>query len=214
MSKETEKLMVRAAELEREVALIPAKIEALIIKDDASLVVANNETKNIRAIRKEVAEFFDPNIGRLHTAHKEAVAQKKKFDDPLAAAEKLNKGKIARYYHELEQQALEAERAAYKAKQEAEEKAQALAAAGEAKKAEEFLSQYQNEPLPAVVTPKLEGTYIVKLPKFRLLNLDSVPREYLMLDQVKVMAAVKAAKGLITIPGIEIYFEDSVRMKQ
>jgi len=37
-----------------------------------------------------------------------------------------------------------------------------------------------------------------------------IPREYLIPDEVKIGGVVRATKGSIQIPGIEIYSEDQV----
>lgn len=55
------------------------------------------------------------------------------------------------------------------------------------------------------------GTSIRKEKKYRVINLDLVPREYLCLDEKKVELLVKAG---MDIPGIEVYEEEKVILRR
>lgn len=50
--------------------------------------------------------------------------------------------------------------------------------------------------------------------KFRIINPSDVPREYLMLDEKYIGQIVRASKGKKQIPGIEIYFEDTIASRK
>ena len=51
----------------------------------------------IKALRGEANKVFGPIIADAHRAHKTAIAQKAKVDDPLAEAEELYKSKMGAY---------------------------------------------------------------------------------------------------------------------
>ena len=57
----------------------------------SSITLFNCLKKDLRA---KIAETFDPIISKAHAAHKEAVGQKKKHDDPLEQAQRIIKGKM------------------------------------------------------------------------------------------------------------------------
>ena len=118
----------------------------------------------IKEMRAKVAEVFDPIIEKAHKAHKEAVAQKKKFDEPLDQAQRPLKQGLIRYDEEekrkaekkrLELEAIERK----KAEDEALEVAELLEQVGDKEAAEELLSK-PVEPAPVAVqkaTPKITG---------------------------------------------------------
>lgn len=208
-----------AQELEKRALSLPEKAKAIIVNDDWSLSRANKVLVYIKGIRKEISDFCDPNIDRLHKAHKEALAQKKKFEQPLIEAEGYIKTQIASYMAELERKRREAEEAARKAEEERkrleDEKLRLAIEAeekGESQKAEEILNEKipETKPIPIIEKPKLEGVSIRKIPKWRVTDEKLIPREFMMIDSAKITNLVRATKGEIGIPGIEIYFEDSV----
>lgn len=207
--------------LEKEVVGFPDQASRIIVCDDKTLKGANDFVVAIKKMRKEVADTFNPIIEKAHKAHKEALAQKKKYEAPLIEAEKTIKLQIASYMSELERKRREAEEAAKKAEEERQrleeenlKKAKTLEAAGYYEDAENLKSEI---PTPAPIdipsSPKLEGTSISKIVKWRIKDFSQIPRDYLMIDSAKITKAVKASKGEIRIPGIEVYTEDSVRVK-
>ena len=66
---------------------------------------------------------------------------------------------------------------------------------------------------PIPEPPKLEGTHIKKLWRWKIIDLDNVPREYMTVDVLKVNAQVKAFKDKTNIPGIKAYQESIVASK-
>ncbi len=63
--------------------------------------------------------------------------------------------------------------------------------------------------------PKVSGSYTREVWKFRVKDLDKVPREYLMLDEQAVGALVRAKHKLAEklIPGIEVWDESRTVIK-
>lgn len=207
--------------LEREVVGFPEQASRIIIHDDKTLKGANVFVVAIKKMRKEVKETFDPIIDKAHKAHREALDQKKKYEGPLIEAEKIVKLQIASYMNELDRKRREAEEAARKAEEERkkleEEKlkqAKSLEAAGYYEDAENLKNEIPTPaPLDIPSAPKLEGTSISKIVKWRIKDFSQIPREYLEADSAKITRAVKSSKGTIQIPGIEIYTEDSVAVR-
>jgi len=68
----------------------------------------------------------------------------------------------------------------------------------------------ETKPVEYVPAPKLEGTSIRKIWKWRLDKIELVPREYLIVNANAIMAAIRENKGATKIPGIQVYSEDSV----
>jgi hypothetical protein len=51
-------------------------------------------------LRKEISGTFDPIIKKAHEAHKEAVAQKKRYTEPLDKADEFDRKALALYHDE------------------------------------------------------------------------------------------------------------------
>lgn len=206
-------------DLEKKALSLPEKVKAIEVRDNSSLERANKALIFIKAVRKEISDFCDPNIKRLHEAHKEALVQKKKFEKPLIEAEGYIKSQISSYIAEIERKRREAEEAVRKAEEERkrieEEKLRAVIEAeenGDNQRAEEILNEEIPEDKPILIQPKpkLEGISIRKIPKWKIINEKLIPKEFMMVDSAKITSLVRTTKGEIRIPGIEVYFESSV----
>lgn len=106
--------MSRAEELETKALSVPDQAEGLTIETAKQFLHAGEFLRNIKALRGEIDDAFDPIIKKAHEAHKEAIDQKKKVEAPLVRAELIVKPKIAIYLQEEERKRQEAELLAQK----------------------------------------------------------------------------------------------------
>lgn len=203
----------------------PLRATALVIEDSVTYVQASEFLKDIKALRKEVDAAFDPIISKAHDAHKEACGQKKRAEAPLAEAEQIIKRGLVAWDDAQEQiRRAEERRLAELARQEAErqriEEAAALEReAGASVDAQEaYYLRREAEALietpivtpPVFVpssTPKVAGLSYREVWKFRVVQAAKVPREYLIVDEIKIGQIVRALKGETKIDGIEVYRE-------
>lgn len=81
----------------------PDRARALAVTTPENYVEAGELLKAIKALRKEVDATFDPIISAAFAAHREACAQKKKAETPLAEAEQILKRGLITYDTEQEQ---------------------------------------------------------------------------------------------------------------
>ncbi|MFH2074382.1 MAG: hypothetical protein ABIJ57_03415 [Pseudomonadota bacterium] len=87
--------------IEAKINPIIAQANALVIRCQADLESAKDTiSKVIKALKKEIDETFDIIISKAFSAHKEAVAQKKRHYEPLDAAERQIKQKMGTYLDE------------------------------------------------------------------------------------------------------------------
>ena len=100
------------AKVEERSLTLTEEVNGVSISDQESLNKANNFLAEIKGLRKEVADTFDPIISKAHKAHAEALAQKKKIDAPLADAEKTIKRGMAFYIDEQDRKREEEEKVA------------------------------------------------------------------------------------------------------
>ena len=194
---------------------------------------------DIKKIRKQIDETFDPHIKAAHAAHKNLVATKAKFNAPLEAAEGVLKARTGKYLQEqeaarqAEQRRLEAEaRQQEQARRDAEAaaiRAQAEAQAKEAATkadAKAILAEAKQEtaaiaaaPMivtapvapPAPVAPK--GVTKSTVWKFRIVDEKAIPHEYLLIDEAKIGKIVRAMRGETRIAGVEVYPETQVGVR-
>jgi len=192
-------------DLENQALSFPQRAEFISVHSQSTLTRANDFLKLIKNFQKQISDFFDPNIARLHTAHKEAKAQKSLFEQPLKKAEEIVKEVIRKYLVEQEALRIEAEE---KARQEAEkrfEEARELERLGEKEKAEQIRKEETalSPALPPVV--KAEGTHLTKRWTWEVQDISKIPEEYFVLDELKINALVRSLKGSVKIPGIRVF---------
>jgi len=197
-------------------ALITTAGQFNIINNDV-YVEAMNFAKSIKLLVKEVEDTFDPVVSKAHSTWKEAIAQKNKHLEPLNQALALLDGKGKTFRREQELIRLEAERKARElAQKEADRLAKQAAKAAESgkeAKAEELQQRAEelkaSTPIVESKVSKIAGIPIRTNYKFKMIDEKLIPREYLTPDTVKIGQVVRATKGTLSIPGIEIYTEDS-----
>ncbi len=152
---------------------------------------------------------------KAHEAHKEACDQEREhLTDPLAA--KAHTRSLMLKWGAEQEEIRKAEEArlqvlARKAEEEAQlAAALAAEAAGHTEKAQEIIEEEVYVP-PVILqktTPKIQGVRFQTVWKFRYLDEMKIPRKYLIPDEVKIGATIRAWKreGEV-IPGIEAYWE-------
>lgn len=199
-------------ELSEKTDLVLSDVKTLTIKTDEQFQNAANFLKTIKAIQKEIDDYFDPAIRKAHEAHKEILNAKKKQSEPLQQAERILKSKISQYHAEEERKRLEEQR---RIEEEARKKA-------EERRLNEAIETGDDSILdePIIVpqvqvkdTTKTEGISYQDNWKFRVIDKKKVPEEYKMIDEKKIGQVVRAMKEKTNIPGIEVYPEKIVKAK-
>lgn len=206
-------------ELERKVNTIPVKAQEAVVRDQETLTAANELLLGIKTLQKEVGESWDRVIAKAHEAHKEALAGKRKYESPLALAEKLIKDKISAYLLEEKRKREEAAAKAYRAEQErirleanALPAAQAAEDRGDREGAERILEdaaakeQAITKAVPIIPRrPETTGIRTQETWTFRVTDPNLIPREYLTIDMVKIGKIVRELKSNTRIPGVQAY---------
>src|SRR3990167_9096875 len=85
-------------DIEQRALALPEQSRSLVVCDDATYQQAGEFLLRIKTVRKELDATFDPVIAKAFATHKEAVAQKRRHEEPLALAETVIKGRMAEYY--------------------------------------------------------------------------------------------------------------------
>lgn len=210
-----------ALDISSEALIYPTKAREIKVRDQVSLDAANALLRGVKALLARIAATFDPIIKQAHEAHRMAIEKKKKEEAPLLEAERIMKTEIGRYLAEQDRLRREAEE---KAKREAEEaerqRLQKIEAAIEAEERgkmdeaekifEEALAVEPPKPTPIPEPVKVQGTHARKDLRWRVVDLAIVPREFLMIDQLKIVGVFRIQREKMAIPGIKVYEETVV----
>lgn len=135
-------------ELTRQVETFPAQAQGLLVVDEPTFVRAGELLLTIKGLRKAIEETFGPIVAKAHATWKEAIAQRKKHDEPLDQAERVVKGQLADY-HDAQERIRRAEEQRLRDEAALLEAAEAEAA-GDTELAQDIL---ETGPTVAVVVP-------------------------------------------------------------
>ncbi len=206
-------------ELRNEVTAIEELANSIVITNAKDYEDAAEICKQVKITNQNVTAYWEPMRKSTYDAYNTVLAHKKEMVKPLETAEKTLKAKMVEYNTKMETQRRIAEANAKKAAQ-AEvdrllEEAQAALDAGDTARAEELLAEadaYDTAATTMVVTgdkPTANGTTAMKTWTIKVTDPAKVPVnvngvEIRPVDEAAVLKLVKAMKGNIAIPGIEI----------
>jgi hypothetical protein len=166
-----------------------------------------NQTRPIEAAADEIRDYYKPITGTCETMVKTLKDAILKFDqEERRKAEEA--ARIARLKAE-EEARKERERLAKLAEKQMEQ--------NRFEKAEETINRMEEvAPVVApVIMPQIQkqkGESTRKIWKFRVIDEKLIPREYLTRDDKKIQGVVNSLKSDANIPGIEVYFEESLAL--
>lgn len=206
--------------LEASTALVVSQAEAIVISNDVDYEAAGLFLREeVKQMLEAIAETFDPIVAAAHATHKEAVAQRKRHQEPLLEAEQIVKRSMSAYYREQEiareAAAQEAREAARLAEEDRKvEEAARLERDGRQDAADDRLRQ-PVAPIvaaPAPAPPQAAGVSVRKVWKWRAIGDGSgIKPAFRKIDEAKIGKAVRAmgkdAEDLVG--GIEAYQEIS-----
>ena len=203
-------------QIEKQVLKILRETEGVKITDNESCERLDSQLTRVKAMRRGWAGFMDPEI-RVYDGKADALrALKKRLDDPLARREIEMKQEIAGWVLKVKAQErkaqIEAEqRAAKDAEKAREREAEALRKAGNAAEARQLEKQpiIVSPIVSRVQTPKI-ASYLREDWKFRIVDVNAIPREFMIPDMLKIGKLVRAMKSETRISGIEVYSEASM----
>ena len=226
----TNPLTELASEVRPSIAPLEAEAEAIQIVDQDSYDEACDIARNAVEARKTIKERLEPGKAAAHTAWKEWVGLENEMLGLVEGAEKIAKGKLAKWDAEQERLRREEEaRLAEEARKKEEEAKLQEAAAAEADGAsEEEVEAILDEPAPqvAVMAPRTyqrntgvtfqetwsgEVThkptliqYVAKHPQFS---------HIFKIDQPALNAMARSQKGLFQMPGAKAVKVTNVAIK-
>lgn len=221
-------LRVAEQKFEGEASLWEMRSLEIAVQDQVGLDQAGEFLHDIKAMRDEIAATFDPIIKATNYAHKAAVAQKKRFDDPLEQADRTIRLKVSDFAREEQRKAreeaalLEAERREEEAK--ARRAAAELEAAGEIEQAQEMEQQAEElaAPPPVKAPAKTKGVAVREKWEYAVEDLEklvravaegTVPLRVLTADKKVLGQLTRSLKHDLNFPGVRTWDAGAVAVR-
>lgn len=200
---------------------IVAHASMLVVKDDVTRRQGAEILMEIKKFSDVVKTRFKTPVELAFKAHRSMTALRDSVLNPFSDAERTIKRKIADYEMAIEQKRREE---ADKLRREAEAKAKAEQMA----KAQEQMDKGDlagcqktlDAPIVTIVAKvetkepeKISGLSFREDWKFEIEDESLIPREYLMVDEIKIRKLVKALQKSTNIPGIRVYADKTPIVK-
>lgn len=207
MSDETNIEVIKA-----EVMPVAIDAAAMVVTNAEQYAVASEFLKTIKGAQKKVVDFFAPMKQKAHEAHKAITQQESATLKPLQDAETSLKRNLLTFYNEQERIRIEAQRklqaeadeAARKERERLEREASKLKTPElKAERLEQAASVIAPVVSVASVAPVVSGQSIRKTWTAKVVNLELVPREWLVVNEKALDAFAKATKGAVKVAGVE-----------
>ena len=217
-TKDTVDITPEAQELIKEAEGIVAEYRTYTIVDNAQYSSAGDALKRIKTKAAELEELRKSMTKPLDESKKRIMDFFRKPLDFLAQAESIIKRSMLGFQQAEERKRLEAERKAKElADKEAEKlrkKAEKEAAKGNTAKAEELKQQAEETaaitPVVASTVEEVKGVSTKKIWKYRIVDANVIPREYMIPNEKMLGDVARATKGQLPISGVEFYSEDII----
>jgi hypothetical protein len=180
------------------------------VRSDADVRLATDDLAVIGGLRKKLDELkreYEEPFKEHLAAFREAFIR---FTQPLVDADRINREKWMAY------------RRAVEVAQHRAEETNRMAQEVARRQAEESGTGEITVDTTPVAAPQAANTVrstlgtssAYKIPKYRILDFKVLPDEYKLPDAGKITRVIKAAKGQIVIPGVEIFFEETLAVRQ
>ncbi|KKM74863.1 hypothetical protein LCGC14_1396010 [marine sediment metagenome] len=196
--------------LRKDVDEILAEMEQLDITTNEQFETTGAFVQGIKSKQKEVKDHYEQKRARSYDIYKAVTTKISSYIDPLAKAERIVKKKLGDYRVEMVRlrRIEETEKLAI-----AETQAETRQLADAEETGDDSIL---DEPLivapPVLETevPKMKGISFTTVWKFDVVNVDDLPRKYMIIDVKKIQGVVNALKDASSIPGIRVFSEQQV----
>jgi uncharacterized membrane protein YqiK len=187
-----------------DVKAIKAKYKELDDTRKSLTAPIEESKKKIIALFKSPLDF----LKRAEEAVKKAMVSWQTEQEKIRRAEEARLAEIQR--KEAEKLQAQAAREAARAESLKTDKAKAAAKAQAEKLEAEAVAVTSITPVVESSIEEVAGISTRKIWKFKVINADDIPREYMIPDEKFIGQIVRASKGKKQIAGIEIYSEDII----
>lgn len=199
--------------LQPEVSKLAEFARVIVIGTAEQYNVAADYLKSIKGMLNQIENARTRITKPINESLREVNKQAKEASAPLETAEQQIKRAMIGYTTEQDRLRREEQRKADENARKEQERLNAqaakAAAAGKVEKAEQLQERAATVVAPVIQreAPKVSGVSMRTAWLFEVTDPAAVPREYLMVDEVKVRKVVGALQGATNIPGIRVYSE-------
>lgn len=212
------KALEKRETIEREINSVQAIATSIVITNNNGYREAGELLVTIKKVKKTIEEYFKPLKEAAHKSWKQLCDRENQETAKLTPAlDHLNKQMTVWNIEQDRLRKAEEERLRQEAfkREEDDRLAAALQAEQEGNKEEAIaiLEEPVFVPSPIVESsvPKISGQTMTTTWKWRLKDINLVPRQYLTTNDIAINQVVRALKDKSNIPGIEPYEVSSMR---
>lgn len=208
----------KVVEIQNESNLNIQKANQFEIKTNQDYLNAGEFLKGLKSLQKKISDFMKPIVKSAYDNWKTAKDKENSLLQPVTQAESIIKSKIISFQQEQERKRREEEeRLRELQRKEAEKlakKAEKEMAKGNEEKAEELQQQAEMTktitPIVESTVQKVNGISTKKIWKFRIVDVNLIPREYMIPNEKMLGEVARATKGTLKVEGVEFYSEDNI----
>lgn len=204
------------APITAEAGLTLTDAQAVTVADAASYARAGQFVQGLKSLSRRITEFFADDIDRAFKLHRSLTKKRSDAVAPLDA-ECTRLGREMAAWDQQQERLRRDEEIRLSHLQQEQDRAVALAQAaalesqGMPEQAAAVVEEAIAAPAPLVSlppsTPRVEGISYRSTWRHRVVDAQLVPREYLVVNEQAIAAVVRATRGAVRIPGIDV-FED------
>ncbi len=176
------------------------------------LQIIKKQYKEIESKRKELIKPFQDATKRLNEFFKNPLNLLKEAEDSIKKA-------MLKYQRKIEEERIKEQKKldeiAERERKKLEKRAEKYREKGNEEKANELFEEATFVPHHKIVKmpEKIEGIQTRDNWKFRIIDVNKLPREYMIPDEKRLGEIARAGKGLVKIEGVEFYNEPVIASK-
>ena len=201
-------------EIESQALVMSEQARLISVTDKMSMEIADNTVDEIGKAITRINNHYKPLADAAFKSHRLITTQWNKMKQPLEDVKTHLVNQVKAYQRKVREEAeAEQRRLAEIARKQEEERrlAEAIEAEkeGNAEEAQAIIEEEMFVPTPIVRpdVPKVDGRRYATKWSWKVTDINKVPREYLIVDQIKMNGIVRAMKGQTRISGIEVFEE-------
>lgn len=201
-------------EIESQALVMSEQARLISVTDKMSMEIADNTVDEIGKAITRINNHYKPLADAAFKSHRLITTQWNKMKQPLEDVKTHLVNQVKAYQRKVREEAeAEQRRLAEIARKQEEERrlAEALEAEkeGNVEEAQAILEEEVFMPTPVVRpdVPKVDNRKYATKWSWKVTDINKVPREYLIVDQIKMNGIVRAMKGNTRISGIKVFEE-------
>lgn len=201
-------------EIESQALVMSEQARLIVVSDKTSMEIADNTVDEISKAITRINNHYKPLADAAFKSHRLITSQWNEMKRPLEDVKTHLVNQVKAYQRKVREEAEAEQRrlAEIARKQDEERRLQEAIIAeqeGNVEEAQAIIEEEMFVPTPVVRpdVPKVDNRKYATKWSWKVTDINKVPREYLIVDQIKMNGIVRAMKGQTRITGIEVFEE-------